>query len=129
MDVAIDMNNLASLLEDTGRLTEAGRMYEQSHAIRRALMRPTHPSVATLLHNDGRLLVHPNGSVWYAGHYANPTIGEFEDRDLAAIDKEEERDVPTRDMQQLRQADLRRVRSPCGAGARRRAARGSLPLP
>ena len=45
------MNNLGSLLEETGRAADAEQLYVESLRIRRTVLGDSHPSVATGLNN------------------------------------------------------------------------------
>ena len=50
-DVAISLNNLASLYQDQGRYADAEPLYKRSLAIREKSLGPNHPDVATSLNN------------------------------------------------------------------------------
>jgi tetratricopeptide (TPR) repeat protein len=54
--VAIRLNNLASLLQATGRLAEAEPLYRRALASTEAALGPAHPAVATGLGNLASLL-------------------------------------------------------------------------
>ncbi len=55
-DVAIDLNNLAQLLQDTNRLAEAEPLMRRALAIDEESFGPGHPRVATDLNNLAQLL-------------------------------------------------------------------------
>ncbi len=55
-DVAVSLNNLASLLDDQGSYAEARPLYERSLAILEKVHGPEHPDVATSLNNLAYLL-------------------------------------------------------------------------
>ena len=55
-DVAIDLNNLAQLLQATNRLGEAEPLMRRALAIDEASYGPDHPNVAIRLNNLARLL-------------------------------------------------------------------------
>ena len=50
-DVARDLNRLATLLQDTNRLTEAEALWRRALAINEKHLGPDHPEVATVLNN------------------------------------------------------------------------------
>ena len=54
--MAIALNNLANVLLDEGRLSEARAAYERALAIDRANRGPEHPETMITLHNVGRML-------------------------------------------------------------------------
>jgi serine/threonine-protein kinase len=56
VDLALVMNNLASLEEDVHRDAAAEELYRQSLAIRKAKLGAKHPAVARVQHNLGQLL-------------------------------------------------------------------------
>ncbi|MFN9570422.1 MAG: tetratricopeptide repeat protein, partial [Cyanobacteriota bacterium] len=58
--VAIDLNNLAMLLQDTGRLAEAEPLVHRALAIDEATYGPDHPNVARNLNNLAALLQDTN---------------------------------------------------------------------
>ena len=55
MGIAVNANNLASLLEERGDWAQAERLYRESLAMRRGLLPEGHPGIATPLHNLARL--------------------------------------------------------------------------
>ena len=61
--VAIDLNNLASLLQDTNRHTEAEPLYRRALEIDEASLGADHPTVGTRLNNLGLLLQATNRNV------------------------------------------------------------------
>ena len=59
-DVANRLNNLAGLLQNTNRLSEAEPLYRRALAINEKGYGPDHPDVANLLNNLGSLLSRTN---------------------------------------------------------------------
>src|SRR5689334_5735917 len=59
-EVAIYLNNLATLLKDTNRVGEAEPLMRRALAITEASLGPDHPDVATRLNNLARLLQDTN---------------------------------------------------------------------
>ena len=59
-DVANRLNNLAGLLQNTNRLSEAEPLYRRALAINEKSYGPDHPYVANLLNNLGSLLSRTN---------------------------------------------------------------------
>src|SRR5690606_4455603 len=57
MAIAVNANNMASLLEERGDLAEAERLYRESLAIRRQVLPDGHPGISTPLHNLTRVLL------------------------------------------------------------------------
>ena len=55
-DVAVGMNNLASVLHDQNKLDEAAQLYQESIAIRKKVYGEEHPDVAIDLNNLALLL-------------------------------------------------------------------------
>jgi len=62
-DVAISLNNLATLYTDLGNYAEAEPLYKRAMAIREKALGPDHPNVANVLEN-------PAGLYYNLGNYA-----------------------------------------------------------
>ncbi|MFN7978422.1 MAG: tetratricopeptide repeat protein [Vicinamibacterales bacterium] len=71
--MAVQLNNLASLLEDRGRLREAEPLYRESLAIRRKAFGEANAGVARVQHNLGRTLL-AMGRVREGADYARAAL-------------------------------------------------------